>query len=112
MTNPTVKTKNGPVEGLKQDSITVFKGIPYAKPPVGNLRWRPPQPAGAWTDTFKAHKFGPIAHQRGAEMVQFVYNLIKGQGMGWFKRTLILLFAKYGPKPKQSEDCLTLSVRT
>jgi para-nitrobenzyl esterase len=112
MTNPTIKIKTGLVEGLYQKSIAVFKGVPYAKPPVGDLRWRPPQPAEPWSGTFKAHKFGPAAYQRGAEMLQFVNSLVKGQGMSWFKRTLILLLVKYGPKPKQSEDCLTLTVRS
>ncbi len=112
MSDPTVKLKTGRIEGIQQGEVAVFKGIPYAQPPVGELRWRPPQPVLPWTGTLKANKFGHSAWQRGAEMVEFVYNLIKGQGMGWFKRNLILGIVKYGPKPVQSEDCLTLTVRT
>ena len=112
MSNPTAQIKTGLVEGLYQKSVAVFKGIPYAKPPVGDLRWRPPQPAEPWDGTFKADKFGPAAHQRGTEMVKFVSNLVRGQGIGWFKRMIIMLIVKYGPKPKESEDCLTLTVRT
>ncbi len=112
MSNPTVTIKTGRIEGIQKGSISVFKGIPYAKPPVGDLRWRPPQPAEPWEGTLKADKFGPVAYQRGGELIEFVYNLIKKQGMGWLKEKALLGLAKYGPRPKQSEDCLKLIVRT
>jgi para-nitrobenzyl esterase len=55
-----VKTKSGPVSGLagKKPGITAFKGIPFAAPPVGNLRWTTPGPAAPWTGVLKADKFG------------------------------------------------------
>lgn len=41
---PTARIENGLIEGSEVDGITFFKGIPYAQPPVGPLRWRAPQP--------------------------------------------------------------------
>jgi para-nitrobenzyl esterase len=62
--NP-VKTANGFVEGVTEKSgIRSFKGIPFAAPPVGNLRWREPQPAKNWQGVRKADTFGPRAMQR------------------------------------------------
>src|SRR5689334_798585 len=46
---PVVATTDGPVRGILQDGIDRYLGIPYAAPPVGDLRWRPPQPHGRWT---------------------------------------------------------------
>jgi para-nitrobenzyl esterase len=43
--------------------MRVFKGIPYARPPIGDLRWRPPQPADAWGGVRKADEFGPECMQ-------------------------------------------------
>ena len=56
-----VRTKGGVVEGLTEPagSVRVFRGIPYAAPPVGDLRWREPQPAASWKGVRKALEFGP-----------------------------------------------------
>jgi para-nitrobenzyl esterase len=58
--NPVVKTDLGPVRGkISADGkIDIFLGIPYAAPPTGRLRWKPPQPAATWTDTHNATAFG------------------------------------------------------
>ena len=48
-----VQTKYGSVEGLTEENIRIYKGIPFAAPPVGNLRWRPPQPPAPWTGVKK-----------------------------------------------------------
>jgi carboxylesterase type B len=45
-----VHTQKGAVSGVMQNGILSFKGIPFAKPPVGNLRWKPPEPIPAWKD--------------------------------------------------------------
>ncbi len=60
-----VTVENGVVEGLPaaDPRITAFKGIPYAAPPVGENRWRAPQPAKDWEGVLKAYKFGPISMQ-------------------------------------------------
>jgi len=54
-----VRTKEGVVEGLTDSGARVFRGIPYAAPPIGDLRWREPQPAAAWKGVRKATEFGP-----------------------------------------------------
>jgi para-nitrobenzyl esterase len=63
ITNPTVRTRFGTLEGLVLDGLFVFRGIPYAAPPVGPLRWRPPSPPTAWSGVRTAFSFGPIAPQ-------------------------------------------------
>ena len=59
------KTENGLVKGLMGTNarITVFKGIPYAAPPVGENRWRPLQPAADWEGIRECYTFGPICYQ-------------------------------------------------
>lgn len=52
-----VNTKQGTVEGLRKDGYCVFWGIPYAKPPVGALRWRAPQEPEAWDGIYQAKAF-------------------------------------------------------
>jgi para-nitrobenzyl esterase len=60
-----VKTRAGVVEGLGRQAsgVRVFKGIPYAAPPLGELRWRPPQPLKSWEGVRQAEKFGPRCMQ-------------------------------------------------
>jgi len=89
--NPlTIKTDKGKVEGtLTTDGqIRAFKGIPYAAPPVGNLRWQAPQPAAKWHGVLAAHDFGHRCIQT---------NVAPD-----------MTFRDPGP----SEDCLTLNVWT
>ena len=60
-----VKTAQGVVEGTTgPDGVRAFKGIPFAAPPVGNLRWQPPQPMKPWDGVRPADRFGPRAMQR------------------------------------------------
>jgi para-nitrobenzyl esterase len=56
--SPVVQTTTGKVEGFTTSGITEFLGIPYAAPPVGNLRWMPPQAHAAWGNVLKATAFG------------------------------------------------------
>src|SRR5215204_7389646 len=55
-----VKTQSGPVEGTeRQDGgIRIFRGIPFAAPPIGELRWQPPRPVSPWEGVRKATAFG------------------------------------------------------
>ncbi len=59
----TVDTNHGRVEGRQQDNLHTFLGIPFAKPPVGPLRWRAPQDPDAWTGTRSATAWGRQAWQ-------------------------------------------------
>src|SRR5688500_9514644 len=59
----TTTTTAGTVQGLEKGGLLRFKGIPFAAPPVGALRWRPPQPVEPWAGTRDATRFGPMARQ-------------------------------------------------
>jgi para-nitrobenzyl esterase len=92
-----VKIESGQITGVpgRNHSIIVFKGIPYAVPPVGDLRWRPPQPVKPWEGIKACDKFGPSAMQ--APQAPF---------MMWSTEFIIDTSLGY------SEDCLTLNVWT
>src|SRR5690606_11144783 len=84
-----VKVSNGTLEGVLESSgIRSFKGIPFAQAPVGDLRWKDPQPAKNWTGIKKADKFGPSAMQTK------VFGDVQSRSGG------------------MSEDCLYLNVWT
>jgi para-nitrobenzyl esterase len=87
---PLVKTQEGPVQGAMDGDIFVFKGIPYAAPPVDALRWRPPAPVQPLSDTLKAQAPGNASFQD--------WELCEKIGGG-------------DPRPL-SEDCLYLNVWT
>jgi para-nitrobenzyl esterase len=62
--NPIVSTGSGQLRGsVTPDGIAVFKNIPFAQPPVGDLRWKEPSPAKAWTGVRDATAFGLMCHQ-------------------------------------------------
>ena len=64
----TVNVTGGAVEGVKQEGIFVYKGIPFAAPPVGDLRWKAPEPAEPWTGIRKADAFAPGCMQAANSM--------------------------------------------
>lgn len=63
VSGPTVVAPAGAIEGVGQGGVKVFRGIPYAAPPVGALRWRAPQPLARWRGKRKAAAFGAICMQ-------------------------------------------------
>jgi para-nitrobenzyl esterase len=65
-----VRIETGLIEGIQSGSgtTTVYKSIPFAAPPVGELRWRAPQPAPRWNGVRRADKFGPISMQTGVSV--------------------------------------------
>jgi para-nitrobenzyl esterase len=83
-----VKIETGTVEGKASGSVRAFLGIPYATPPVGDLRWKPPAPAAKWTEVRSATEFGSRCMQ-GRIYSDMVFR-----------------------DPGISEDCLSLNVWT
>jgi len=94
-----VKTENGWVKGIPaaDPRITAFKGIPYAAPPVGDLRWRAPQPAKDWDGVLECYQFGPMAMQ----------SPIKADPNQLYDREWHV-----DPDHPMSEDCLHLNIWT
>lgn len=84
-----VRVKNGLLQGSSglDSNVRVFKGVPYATPPVGKLRWQPPQPAPNWDGVRKAEAFGPRCMQAN-------------------------LFSDMKFRDSMSEDCLYLNIWT
>lgn len=78
----TIKVEEGLLQGANENGLTVYKGIPFAAPPVGELRWRAPQPPAKWEGIKQAVKFAPAPMQGG------------------------------NPPSGKSEDCLYLNVWT
>lgn len=87
---PVVKTEAGRLEGVSipGSPVQIFRGIPYAQAPVGDLRWRAPRPAQHWRGVRAADQFGPRCMQRHMWDDMFFRS------------------------PKASEDCLYLNVWT
>ncbi|MEH7178018.1 carboxylesterase/lipase family protein [Neobacillus vireti] len=54
-----VETSNGKIEGKMENGITVWKGVPYAKPPIQKLRFKPPEPPAPWNGVYDATQFAP-----------------------------------------------------
>ena len=87
-----VKTSGGLISGSYEDSVFIFKGVPYAAPPVGDLRWKAPQPVTRWEDTLKCVAFGASAVQNDPKPF-----------MMWSEEFIT-------PPQPLSEDCLFLNI--
>ena len=66
--SPRALTESGAISGVHESGLNVYKGIPFAAPPVGDLRWRPPAHVASWTGTRKADAFAPACMQTGVSM--------------------------------------------
>jgi para-nitrobenzyl esterase len=65
--DPTVVAiDSGTIRGIAANGVRSFRGIPYAAPPVGDLRWRAPQPVKAWQGVLSVDRFGPACMQPGS----------------------------------------------
>jgi para-nitrobenzyl esterase len=106
-----VHLDSGSVSGIaaSDSSVQMFKGIPYAAPPVGDLRWRAPQPAAHWDGVRKADQFGPNCTAGGGAGGRGG-GKGKGPGGGGEKGPAPAKAAPVGPAP--SEDCLYVNVWT
>jgi len=91
--------------------MRIFRGIPYAAPPVGERRWRAPAPPEPWRGTRKCTKYGPFAYQRAGNIELFIEEVAKGLGLGRIRTRALLTGGKLARR-KESEDCLTLNVRS
>jgi len=111
---PPVIVEGGQVQGVFEADgrVAVFKGVPFAAPPVGDWRWKPPQPVEPWEGVRDASAYSPICAQDDTEGGEFFDKMIDGQGMIWFRRNLFRLLIKMAPQSEQSEDCLYLNIRT
>jgi para-nitrobenzyl esterase len=64
-----VDTNTGCVRGLAEDGLTVFRGVPYAEPPIGALRWRRTEPVAPWSEPLQAYVFGQVCLQANGTLV-------------------------------------------
>ena len=91
---PTVELTSGQVSGSFEGPLAVFRGIPYARPPVGPLRFGAPQPPEPWTGVLPCVAFGPAAAQSAIDV------------------TYVPGFSLWEGIDATSEDCLTVNVWT
>ena len=91
----TVKVEGGKLQGVLTENpeVMIFKGVPYAAPPVGDLRWANPKPVVPWEGVKVADTFGAPSVQRGRQPGSFYYKEFQPE-----------------PLPPTSEDCLFLNV--
>jgi para-nitrobenzyl esterase len=67
-TAPQVLTESGAISGVSERGLSVYRGVPFAAPPVGNLRWRPPAAVAPWSGIRKADAFAAACMQEGVSM--------------------------------------------
>lgn len=91
------QTAYGAIRGTQLGSVSVWKGIPYAQPPVGKLRFQPPQPPTSWSGVRAATSFSPIAPQDMAHLSSLA-------------QTFADEASRQPPMSETSEDCLYLNI--
>jgi len=96
---PVVHLANGALRGYSQANTAIFKSIPFAAPPVGDLRWRPPQPAAPWKGIRDATQPAPYCMQNPTALDPFIQPLAADYGVDFPMQTV-----------PTSEDCLYLNV--
>ncbi|MGD2131708.1 MAG: carboxylesterase family protein [Maricaulaceae bacterium] len=102
--------ETGTLLGVREDGVRVFKSIPYAAPPVGDLRWRAPEPPLTWDGVRDAGAFGPWCPQPDFQAVQ----ALSGGDSALAERTLTagggIVILDTPALSDSNEDCLTLNV--
>lgn len=98
-----VTTKTGKIEGVEAEGYTIFKGIPYAKPPVGKLRWKAPQPVEPWNGVYHADRFRERGWQEGDTKDEIPF---------WKEKLIKEFYDLPEYTPKMSEDSLYLNIWT
>lgn len=111
LAQPRAVTAQGEVWGIEDGDVAVFRGIPYAAPPVGVFRWYPTQPGPSWEGAREASEFGPRCEQQD-RLGRNVEAALELQGVGWLGRQLARAMSALRPPPRISEDCLYLNVQT
>jgi para-nitrobenzyl esterase len=97
--DPVVQIGAGALRGTTAGSATAFRGIPYARPPVGELRWQPPQPPLPWEGVREALQPGSACTQRTSGLTPFFAPMAQAYGSNFEQ-----------PPIQSSEDCLYLDV--
>ena len=92
MAEPIAVTKQGEVRGIEKFGSLNYRAIPYAAPPVGRLRWKPPAQPQSWDGVRDATEFGPVCPQNTTVLIEGARRPME--------------------EPEQSEDCLTLNIWT
>jgi para-nitrobenzyl esterase len=96
---PVVQIAAGTLRGSQAGSAIAFRGIPYARPPIGPLRWQPPQPPPPWQGVREALQPGSACTQRTSGLIPFFAPMAQAYGSEFEQ-----------PPVKSSEDCLYLDV--
>jgi len=97
---------------VQRDGVLQFLGVPYAAPPVGDLRFRPPAATPSWDGFREASEFGAACPQPTFGMKDFFGNLTRRAGLSWWRRGLLWAAGGTFGFPSGEEDCLTLNVWT
>ncbi len=84
-----IETKAGKIQGYKEEGLEIFKGVPFAEPPIGKLRFSPPVDKQSWDGVLNTTEYGPCSFQGHSELEQFL-----------------------GKLEPEGEDCLTLNIWT
>ena len=101
-----VNTKYGTLEGVESNAgYALFRGVPYAAPPVGQLRWRPPQDPDPWEGVRKCDTYGPACFQYDRWSTA-TDDITDDTGHPYIR------IPNYPYPPKMSEDCLYLNIYT
>ena len=109
-----VETAIGKLQGYEQNEINYFLGIPYAEPPLGELRWQPPKPVKSWEGIKDANALGSACMQpTNIGNSAFLDLMLDGYGLAWYEKLVIKSLSIFAPilsASNFSEDCLFLNV--